>query len=144
MTQLGLKSTKYLIFFLLTFFIFNGCDKVNNSQVPDVSFYLNIDLNISNGLTIPGNSMYFPNYGFGGVIVSCESPGVYYAYDATCTYEVSQSCKIKNDGILGTCECCGSQFVLLYDAYPSTGPAAAPLKQYQVSQVGASTLRVYN
>ena len=144
MAQFRLKRAKYLIFFLAIFFIFNGCEKINDSQVPDVSFTFNIDLNILNDLTIPGNSRYFPHVGFGGVIVSCESPGVYYAYDATCTYELSQTCKIKNEGLLGTCSCCGSKFVLLYEAYPSSGPAAAPLKRYQISQVNSFTIRVYN
>ncbi len=144
MTQPGLKSAKYLIIFFITFFIFNGCNKINDSQVPDVTFSFYIDLNILNDLAIPGNSRFFPKEGFGGVIVSCQSPGVYYAYDATCTYEISQTCKIKNNGFLATCECCGSQFVLLYDAFPSSGPAAAPLKQYRISQVNSFTLRVYN
>lgn len=144
MTQVGLKSAKYLIFFLLIFFTINGCKDINNSLVPDVSFSFNIDLNFVNALTIPGNSVYFPGYGFGGVIVSCESPRVYYAYDATCTHEISKTCKVKNDGILGTCQCCDSKFVLLYEAFPSSGPAAAPLKQYQISQVNSFTIRVYN
>lgn len=145
MTQLGLKISKYLIFPLIIFLAIAGCKKLYDSQVPDVPpFTLTIDLNLRNELTIPGNSIYIPNIGFGGVIVSCESPGVYYAYDATCTNEVSQSCKIKNDGILGTCSCCGSKFVLLYEAYPSSGPAAAPLKRYQIAQVNSFTIRIYN
>ncbi len=144
MTQFGQKTTKYLIFPLIIFLAFDGCQKINDSQVPDVPFTLNIDLNIANDLAVPGNSRYFAGYGFGGIIVSCESPGVYYAYDATCTNEVNQTCKIKNDGLIGTCSCCGSKFVLLYEAYPSSGPAAAPLKQYQVSQVNSFTLRIYN
>jgi Rieske Fe-S protein len=144
MVQFRPKRAKYLIFFLMIFFILNGCKKINSSQVPDVPFTLLINLNIQNSLLNAGSSVYFPGYGFGGVIVTCESPGVYYAYDATCTYELSQTCKIKNEGLLGTCSCCGSKFVLLYEAYPSSGPAAAPLKQYQITQVNSFTLRVYN
>lgn len=142
--QLGLKCAKYLIFFVLIFLATSGCDKVNDSVIPNVPFSFNIDLNILNDLTIPGNSAYFANVAFGGVIVSCESPGVYFAYDAACPNEVSQTCRIKNEGILGTCQCCDSKFVLLYDAYPTSGPAAAPLRQYQVIQVNPSTLRIYN
>ena len=67
-----------------------------------------------------------------------------YAYDATCTYEISQTCKVKNEGVLGTCSCCGSEFFLTGGAYPASGPAAAPLRQYNVSQVNSFTLRVYN
>lgn len=123
-----------------------SCDKEQNSEVPNFPVDLTINLNIHNELTVPGNSKYFsgPYTGFGGVIVYCEIPGSYYAYDATCTHEISQSCKIINEGVLGTCECCDSQFVLIGGAFPSKGPAAAPLRQYQVSMVNSFMLRVYN
>ena len=144
MKQLVMKRGKYLIFFLVLFFTTHSCDKIQDSVIPNVPFSFTINLNIANELTIPGNSMFFPNVGFGGVIVYCELPGTYYAYDATCTYEISQSCKITNEGVLGTCSCCESQFILIGGAYPAKGPAAAPLKQYEVSQVNSFTLRVYN
>ena len=144
MNKLVLKSGKYLIFFLILFFGTNSCDKIQDSVIPNVPFSFTINLNIANDLTIPGNSLFFPNVGFGGVIVYCELPGTYYAFDATCTYEISQNCKIKNEGVLGTCSCCESQFILIGGAYPAKGPAAAPLKQYEVSNVNNFTLRVYN
>lgn len=143
MRQLRQKCVKYLFFYLLILLIFNGCDKINDSQIPDVPFSFIIDLNITNDLLVANNSHYFPGVGFAGLIVTCESPGIYYAYDAACTHEINQSCKVKNEGIIGTCECCGSQFLLIYEAYPTSGLAAEPLKQYQVSKSGNS-LRVYN
>jgi len=144
MRHLVFSCSKYLflpVFFLL---ICGSCDKINNSVIPNVPFSFTVNLNIANDLTIPGNSVFFPGPGFGGVIVYCELPGSYYAFDATCTYEVSQGCKIQNEGVLGTCGCCGSQFILLSGAYPSKGPAEMPLKQYNVSIINESTLRVYN
>jgi Rieske Fe-S protein len=68
----------------------------------------------------------------------------YYAYDATCTHEISQSCKVVNSGVLGECPCCESKYIFTGGAYPAEGPAAAPLRQYQVSKVNNFTLRVYN
>lgn len=143
MRQLFLKRGKIFIFSILLLLIFS-CDKIQDSQIPNVPFSFTINLNIANELTIPGNSMYFPNIAYGGVIVYCELADSYYAYDATCTHEISQSCKIKNDGVIGTCSCCGSDFILIGGAFPSQGPAAAPLKQYNVSQMNSYTLRVYN
>jgi len=143
MKQLGLKKGKYLFIILVFMQFSNSCDTID-SQIPDVPFSFAINLNIYNDLKIPGNSAFFPGIGFGGVIVTCESFDSYYAYDATCTYEISQNCKLKNDGILGTCPCCQSQYVLYYAAYPSSGPAVAPLKQYNVSNVNSFMLRVYN
>jgi Rieske Fe-S protein len=142
MGQLVLKTAKYFIFYILIA-VTVSCDKVQDSQIPNVPFSFTINLNIANDLTIPGNSAFFPG-GYGGVIVYCELSGQYFAFDATCTYEISQTCKIENEGVLGTCSCCESQFILIGGAFPSKGPAAAPLKQYNVSQVNSFTLRVYN
>jgi Rieske Fe-S protein len=143
MRQLVLKRVKYFIFYVLIILSIS-CDKVQDSLIPNVPVAFTINLNIANGLTIPGNSMFIPNEGFGGVIVYCELPGTYYAFDATCSHEISQTCKIKNEGILGTCSCCESQFLFIGGAFPSKGPAAAPLRQYNVSQINNFTLRVYN
>lgn len=143
MRQLILKRAKYFIFCVFVAFAVS-CDKEIDSQIPDVPFSFTVNLNIANDLTIPGNSLFFPGIGYGGVIVYCELPGSYYAYDATCPYEISQTCKIQNEGALGTCSCCDSQFVLIGGAFPSKGPAAAPLKMYHVSQVNNFTLRIYN
>lgn len=143
MRQLILKRGKYFIIYILII-VSVSCDKIQDSQVPNIPFSFTVNLNIANELTIPGNSMFFPGIGFGGVIVYCELPGTYYAFDATCTYEISQTCKIVNDGVLGTCSCCESQFILIGGAFPSRGPAAAPLKLYNVSQVNTFTLRIYN
>ena len=121
-----------------------SCDKNENTIIPYVPVSFTINLNIINDLNVPGNSVYFPGAGFGGVVVYCELPGSYYAFDAACTYEVSTTCKAVNEGVVGTCSCCGSQFIFLSGAYPSKGPAAMPLKQYNVSQLNSFTLRVYN
>jgi len=144
MKQLVFKSGKYLLFFLILQFIGFSCRNDQNTIIPFVPVSFTVNLNIVNDLNVPGNSVFFPGVGYGGVVVYCEMPGSYYAFDATCTYEVSNTCIVENDGVLGTCPCCGSQFVFLSGSYPSKGPAAMPLKQYNVSQLNNFTLRVYN
>ena len=139
-----LKKGRYLFLWILLLFIFNSCNKIQDSQVPDVPFSFTINLTLANDLLIPGNSMYFPGVGFGGVIVYCEMPDVYYAFDASCTYEINQSCKVVNNGVLGECSCCESKFLFTGGAYPANGPAAAPLRQYNVSKLNNFTLRIYN
>jgi nitrite reductase/ring-hydroxylating ferredoxin subunit len=142
--QLVLKSGRILFFFFIFFLSTISCDKVQDSQVPDVPFSFTINLTIANELTIPGNSMFFPGAGYGGVIVFCEMPDTYYAFDATCTHEISQTCKVVNSGVLGECSCCKSKFLFTGGAYPAKGPAAAPLRQYSVSRMSSVMLRVYN
>jgi nitrite reductase/ring-hydroxylating ferredoxin subunit len=139
-----LKLGRFLFFLFILFLATGSCDKIQDSQVPSVPFSFTINLTIANELTIPGNSLYFPGGGYGGVIVYCSDLDEYYAYDATCTYEINQTCKVKNSGVLGECTCCKSQFLLTGGAYPAKGPAAAPLRNYQVSKVNSFTLRVYN
>jgi nitrite reductase/ring-hydroxylating ferredoxin subunit len=139
----GLKRWE-ILFFLSLLLVSNSCDKVQDSQVPNIPFSFTIDLILANDLTIPGNSLYFPAGGYGGVIVYCADLDEYYAYDATCTYEISQTCKVVNSGVLGECSCCGSKFLLTGGAYPAKGPAAAPLRNYNVSKVNSYKLRVYN
>lgn len=142
--RLDLKIGKFLFFLFVLFLATNSCDKIQDSQVPSVPFSFTINLTIANELTIPGNSLFFPTAGYGGVIVYCELPDSYYAYDATCTHEISQTCKVVNTGVTGECKCCKSQFILIGGAFPAKGPAAAPLRQYSVSRVNNVTLRVYN
>jgi len=136
------KTLRLFILFSLAFS--SSCDKDQNTIIPYVPFSFTVNLNIVNDLNIPGNSVFFPGAGYGGVIIYCELPGSYYAFDATCTHEISQTCKVQNEGVLGTCQCCDSQYILISGAYPSRGPAALPLKQYNVSNINSFTLRIYN
>jgi len=141
MKELIYKSGKYLLVLALGLLFSLSCDKID-SQIPDVPVSLQINLDIINELTVPGNSMFFPGYGFGGIIVYCQLEGSYYAFDAACTNEINQQCKVVPDGAVGICSCCESQFILI-GGYPSKGPASAPLKQYHTSLLG-NILRVYN
>ncbi len=144
MKQVTGKYIKYFIFFLFLAFGFPSCDKVQETPIPHVPVSFTVNLNIVNELSVSGNSVFFENYGYGGVIVYCEYPGSYYAFDAACTYEVSRTCIVENEGILAECPCCGSQFVLMGGAGVLEGPATVPLKYYSVSMVDNSTLRIYN
>lgn len=144
MRQLVLKRGKYLFSFLFLVLFLPSCDKVNESPIPDVYVSFTVNLVIANELNVPGNSVFYPGVGFGGIIISCEAPGSWYAFDAACSYEASRSCIVENDGVLADCPCCGSQFVLLGGAYPTEPPATMPLKPYNVSLMNSTTLRIYN
>lgn len=139
-----IKGFRKFLFLLVMIALTNSCKDIQESNVPDIPFSFTINLVIDNELTIPGNSKYYPVGGYGGVIVYCELPDSYYAFDATCTYEVSQNCKVKPAGPTGECGCCKSQFIFIGTGMPIKSPAAAPLRQYQVSKINSFTLRVYN
>lgn len=143
MPEMALNFKKYFILLLLPLLMNSSCDKEYESVVPYISFSYSINLTIHNEFDVPGTSVYIPNVGYGGIIVYCEIQGVHYAYDATCTNEVKQSCKVETDGsITGVCSCCGSQYILL-GGYPTSGSAPEGLRQYRTS-IGGGILRIYN
>jgi hypothetical protein len=138
------KSVRILIVWLIATVILVACDKEKYRVIPYVPVYLTINLNIVNDLMVPGNSVFFGGQGYGGIVIYClEAGNIYYAYDGACTNEITTSCRVKNEGVLATCSCCGSQFFLMGEAYPSKGPATFPLQQYQTS-VSGTTLRIFN
>jgi Rieske Fe-S protein len=143
MRELVLKSCKYFLFLFLFLTVSSACEKIQDSIIPSIPFSYTINLTIHNEVNIPGNSIFISNIGYGGVIVYCEFPGSFYAFDATCTNEVSPSCQVENVGVLGTCKCCQSLFLLSGGGFPSKGPAVEGLRQYQTSLVNGM-LRIYN
>lgn len=55
------------------------------------------------------------------------------AFDITCTFNaVADYCALEMDDtwLLPECPCCGSEFNILLEAYPVSGQAGLPLKQY--------------
>lgn len=143
MKDLLRRLGKYFLFLFLFFVINPGCEKIEDSVIPSVPFSYLIDLTLHNEVNIAGNSIFIPNLGYGGVIVYCEMAGSFFAFDATCTNEVNPSCKVINEGVLGTCTCCQSEFLFVGGGFPSTGPAKEGLRQYYTSNINGM-LRVYN
>jgi len=154
MKQLFLKSSKYFLIFIIVLISMFSCEKINNSPIPEVYVSFTVDLRIENELTVPGNAVFFPGVGYGGVIIYCEQPGTYYAFDAACTNEASRSCIVTKDeefsncpclfsNFIVTCTCCGSQY-LTVNGTVVKGPASVSLKQYNVSVLDQSVLRIYN
>lgn len=122
---------------------FAACDKEQNQVIPYVPVSFSVDLGIVNDLTVTGNSVYFRGPGFAGVVVYCEYPGSWQAYDAACTHEIDPKVAVTLEGAVATCPRCGSQFLLAGGGYPVKGPATFPLQPYHVSVTG-NTLRIYN
>jgi Rieske Fe-S protein len=129
-----------LICFFLTIGM-NGCKDDYSSVIP----YARVDLSINPTnyieLNIPGGSYYFANHGYGGVIVFCDLTDAinpYLAFDASCTHEISTTCRVVADGSgLAKCPCCGSQFILFGgNGSPTKGPAIEPLRQYRTNFSG--------
>ncbi|MFA9390727.1 MAG: Rieske (2Fe-2S) protein [Prolixibacteraceae bacterium] len=136
---------KAFFYFAIFFFLWQlvSC-KAQEEYIPYVPVNFTVDLNRFNDLTSTGFSMKYPYDGYGGVIIYCEyydlvnpSNSLYHAFDATCTFEVQDSCSVENEGnnLRATCPCCGSTYTL-YDGYPTDGEAFIALKSYNISILG--------
>ncbi len=164
-------------FFLLFTFLFTGflsCDKNNYEQVPYVS--VNVKINIYSNLTFMGigeTVMILPddsNYGYirfnddsrsdiyltskvygNGIILYRYDQEAFLAYDRTCTFKPATNyCGLEFDdsGILPTCPCCESRFIVSYageaTGYPtSDSQAALALKQYKTT-ISNGILKISN
>ncbi len=127
-------------------FVFFGCSKNNDSNIPLVAVNVIIHINdpAYNMLTVPGGWTYI-NGGSRGIIIYRASNDAFKAYDRHCTYDSSNSCalvSVEANNITGFDDCCGSKFILT-DGSVTQGPANLPLKQYQTSFDG-NELRIFN
>lgn len=109
-----------------------SCGKELETSIPYVATNFSISLTIYNDLKVPGGVVYFSGKGYGGIIVINTGLG-YYAYDATCPYEVDTEYLVENEGGIGTCSGCGSQYNLLDGGLVMEGPSSENLLLYQVT-----------
>lgn len=136
------KSIKTVLICLFFLAGINGCKDDYNTSVP----YVHVDFQINPTniieLNIPGGSFYFDKIGYGGIIIFrdlTDSSNPFLAYDATCTHEVTSTCKVEasDSGGLVKCKCCGSEYILFSgNGSPTKGPAIEPLKQYRTYYSG--------
>jgi hypothetical protein len=125
--------------------LFNiSCGDKREEYIPYQYVDFTVDININNNLTSPNTSMLYPHEGYGGVIIYCwyydsSSPdkSIYYAFDATCTLEVNDSCTVINEGNVnvGECPCCHTKYDFSTGGYPIQGEALYPLKSYNISLI---------
>jgi len=141
MVHVSRKVVQTVLFCFFFLAGINGCKKDYTSVVPYI--YVNMDLNPTNYIefNIPGGLVYFPDAGYGGIIIFrdlVDSSNPFLAFDATCTREVSSLIRVKADESgIATCPKCGSQFILFGgNGSVIKGPAAEPLKQYRISFIG--------
>lgn len=141
MSQLSGNVFKTVLFLAFLLIGSNGCKKDYVSIIPYMT--VNIDINPATyiELNVPGGAVYFPNAGFGGVVIFrdlTDSSNPFLAFDCGCTHEVSQTVRVTVDGSgVATCPKCGSQFILFGgNGSPIKGPAVEPLKQYRTTYIG--------
>ena len=106
-------------------------DPIPLTSFPDKSFNLNLPQYIA--LKTKGSAMEFNDLGVRGVIVYCQDPGVYRAYERNCSFHPNDACATVNvdvSRLFMTDPCCGSSFDL-NTGNPTGGAAWRPLRVYR-------------
>ncbi len=126
----------------LIFISFVGCDKYDDG-IPNVSF--KITLHLDTELSTLGHMQARKiQGGVNGIIIFRMADAEFNAYERTCPYEPEKNCQVDfNEGdLFATCQCCGSEFDLIYGDLRE-GPSKWPLKKYRTS-ISNSFLTIYN
>ncbi|WP_347923802.1 hypothetical protein [Pontimicrobium sp. SW4] len=135
---------KKLILSLLFPLLLVSCSKsdINNRNC---RFLLNIGVNTSINLNLPqysslqfvSNSVFVPNVGNGGLIVTNSGTG-FLAWDASDPNHTPSSCsKLEVNGLEGTCGCSDANVYSLITGQPLSDPNLnCGLKAYRVEQSG--------
>lgn len=110
-------------------------DQIAIAHFPDI--VLNLTLPSNNTLLTKGG---YKEVGGGvrGIIVYCQDPGIYYAYERNCSYHPGDACATVNvdaSKLFLIDPCCGSSFSFSTGT-PIGGVAWRPLRKYQTSASG--------
>ena len=122
-----------------------GCDGYDDGMPrPPVNFYIYPNDAYYSDLHIYGGHMYFTG-GISGVVVYRIGEWEFAAFDRACPYDWDHADSwiwVEDNGILLSCERCGSQFNIL-DGGIVTGPSRFPLRRYYTKFDGM-ILRVHS
>jgi len=156
MRSIKYNSKLGLFFFIFIFIVIESCKDNKHDYVPYVTVNLILDLQtdlsylgVSEAATITPNNSGFgvirfsspkiPEINLGqevygnGLIIYRIDLNEFAVYDITCTFKADiDYCALEMDNtwLVPKCPCCNSEFNILLEATPISGPAALPLKPY--------------
>lgn len=161
--KINVRRPLALAFAAAAVFLSSCQKKVENTNIPSrgVSFIIDVSLSGTDAHLVEGNVMSSKiytktspaqqsygtgSYGYGGVVVVRTLNDELAAFDICCPYEVDASVVIGDaDDYIMECPKCGSEFEV-GNGYGNvfSGPAAQPLKQYNVTRLGSERYLVSN
>jgi len=141
-----MKKPLYYSLLLVLFTMSCSKSNVNNRNC---RFLLNIGVNTSINLNVlpysslqfVSNSVYVPNAGNGGIIVTNSGTG-FLAWDASDPNHSPNTCsKLEINGLEGTCGCSDANVYSLITGQPLSDPDLnCGLKAYRVEQSGSDLI----
>jgi len=142
--------SKIKLIFLSFILIVSFSTCKNQSPVPEVyvNFIIYLDWPTLLPLSPVGGSVYIPNEGNKGIIVTQHNYKEYSAYDATCTFDPQHEwgrVQIESSTVFAKDTVCGSQFSLVLNGSVTQGPAGISLKEYTVDyNPNEGSLHIHN
>lgn len=141
---------KKIFLSVLTCFVLVACSKSDDTN-ENCKFLLNIGVNTSINLNLPqysqlqfiSNSVFMPNVGNKGIIVTNSGTG-FLAWDAADPNHSQQSCSVlSGTGLEGTCGCADANKYSFITGQSLGTALPCSLKRYRVEQSG-NTLFISN
>ena len=137
-------TKRFHIFILLAVLLISAtlvpsCESNRGKIIPYVEVYKPLDIYAELGSMGIGSTKIIANEGYRGIVLYREADLIFHAYDMTCTEFPEHDEAVEEDkDFVGVFECpeCGSTYVLMNGAYPNSGPAEYPLKEYHTSIQG--------
>ena len=110
-----------------------------------VDFTVNLNLPQFSNLQNASNSVYIPNQGNGGVILTQSGIGLF-AWDAADPNHVFSNCSIMSivGGLIAKCNCDDENEYSLVTGQSLGDPLPCALKNYRVEQTGANVYYISN
>jgi len=120
----------------------NNCNFLLNAGV---NYNLNLNLPQFSDLQFASNSVYIPNQGNGGIIVTNNGTGLV-AWDASDPNHAPSACSIMtiSGGITATCNCNDGNTYSLITGQSLNDPLPCTLKMYRVESTGSNTYFISN
>ncbi|PTN07252.1 hypothetical protein [Mangrovibacterium marinum] len=111
-----------------------SCSDEMETSIPYVRIDARLSFTTYNGLKVPGIT-YFKQYGYGGIFIIYNGLD-YSVCDAACPYEADASVIVEDEGGIGTCPKCGSQYNLLDGGSLMSGSSRESLRLYGATASG--------
>ncbi len=135
----------FLVFLVLTACSKNEDNYRGNPNIPDISFRIQLNLNLPeyNDLQYPGNSFATYFYGVKGIVVYNINGSQYSAFELTDPNHPPRECSAMTvNGVIASCGCDDNEYNVITGEL-SSGEGQYTMKPYRVRRSG-NILEVWN
>ncbi len=139
------------ISFLMLLIVLTACssndnDRIDNPNLINVSFRLNINLNLPeyNSLNFPGNSYSTYNTGINGVVIYNINNTQFTAFELSDpNHPLNECSSLRVEGVIAKCDCSDGNSYNILTGELTNGSGQYSMKPYRITKNG-NMLEVFN